>query len=171
MLDTDPFLERGGAAPSAAAPASAWQPWRSLLLLRVGVGMLLLTEHAVEGARGAYHFLWNEKPWALVKAVHEAGLPYAALLSPLLALLMLSICLSLLLGFLTRLFAALLLALLAFLILRSPAALAGHSELLWLYALCALTLLQFGSGRFSLDALFHLGEAWANRPQRRTPRV
>lgn len=170
MYDSDPFLERGS-GPNPVLAAAKLKPWRTLLFLRAGTGLLLLVRHAVDGARGAFHFLWNEQPWTWVQALHQAGLPYAALLAPLLALLLLSISISFILGFLTRLFAALQLLLLGFLFMRLPASeTALHGETLYLYALCSLTLLLFGSGQCSVDGLFSLGQAWSQRPQRRNSR-
>lgn len=171
MFDTDPYPETRHAVAAAAAPSGAGRrPWMTHLFLRVGVGLLLLTHHAMAAALGAFEFLWNERPWNWVSLLHQAGLPYPTLLAPVAALVLLGISLSFLFGFLTRLFAVAFLLVLVLLQWRSDPAQSLQSELIWLYQLCGLTLMLFGSGRISIDQWLGRRESTPKRPLHRTLR-
>lgn len=150
------MIEYTGDSPRrSSAPATS--VFKTVLVLRLGAGLLLLSRHGLSAASDAYHFLWQEQPWDWVPAFDAAGLPMAHLLAPAAALLIASVGISWTLGFLTRFFAALFIpiCLASFTIVRQvdPAAV----ESVWLYLHVAFTLMLFGSGAVSLDGLFNWG--------------
>jgi uncharacterized membrane protein YphA (DoxX/SURF4 family) len=130
---------------------------KTISILRIGAGLLLLTQHGWVAARGAYEFLWEEKGWDWVKAFSDVGLPYPTLLAPTLALLVAAVAVSWCVGFLTRLFSVIFMP-----VALGVIALAGPSymEVGWLYLLISITLLLYGSGAVSIDRLFSLGQSW-----------
>lgn len=142
-------------------PAANQNPWSSLFktiaILRIGAGVLLVTRHGWLAAHGAYEFLWQEKTWSWVKEFSDAGLPLPTLLAPAVAIIVAAVAVSWCIGFLTRLFAVIFMPVLVGVLLRGPA---ENAEIAWLYLLIAFTLLLFGSGAVSIDKLFRLGENW-----------
>ncbi len=142
-------------------PAANQNPWGSLFktiaILRIGAGVLLLTRHGWQAAQGAKTFLWDEQPWEWVKAFSDAGLPYPTLLAPTVAIIVASVAVSWCAGFLTRLFAVVFMPVIIGVIVKAGPA---YLEIGWLYLLIAFTLLLFGSGAVSIDKLFRLGESW-----------
>ncbi|GAA5137681.1 hypothetical protein GCM10023213_14880 [Prosthecobacter algae] len=142
-------------------PAANQNPWSSLFktiaILRIGAGVLLLTQHGWKAAEGAYQFLWEEQGWDWVKAFNDAGLPYPALLAPTIAIVVAAVAASWCIGFLTRLFAVAFMPVAIGVILKAGPA---YTEIGWLYLLIAFTLLLYGSGAVSIDKLFRLGESW-----------
>lgn len=152
-------------------PAANANPWSSLFktiaVLRIGTGILLLTRHAIVGVLGAYEFLWKEQPWDWVKAFSEAGLPYPQFTAPAAALVLGAVAVSFTAGFLTRLFALLFMPVLILFLAYAQQMAAAQVETAWLYLLISFTLLLFGSGAISIDKLFHIGESWASRPKKK----
>ncbi len=152
-------------------PAANANPWSSLFktiaVLRIGTGILLLTRHAIVGVLGAYEFLWKEQPWGWVKAFSEAGLPYPQFTAPAAALVLGAVAVSFTAGFLTRLFALLFMPVLILFLAYAQQMAAAQVETAWLYLLISFTLLLFGSGAISIDKLFHIGESWASRPKKK----
>ncbi|HEY1084977.1 MAG TPA: DoxX family membrane protein [Prosthecobacter sp.] len=143
-------------------PAANQNPWgnlfKSIAILRIGSGVLLMTRHGWDAAHGAYEFLWKEQAWNWVTVFSEAGLPQPTLLAPAVAIVVAAVALSWCIGFLTRLFAVVLMPVAIGAIIKGGAV---YSELGWLYLLIAATLLLFGSGAVSIDKLFRLGESWS----------
>lgn len=150
------MIEHIGGNP-AANQIQLSQVFKTIFILRIGAGVLLLTQHGWQAAVGAYQFLWEEQPWEWVKAFADAGLPYPTLLAPAVAIVVATVAGSWCIGFLTRLFSLFLMPVAAGVILKGGTL---YMEIGWLYLLIAITLLLFGSGSVSLDKLFHLGESW-----------
>lgn len=152
-------------------PAANHHPRSSLFktisVLRIGAGVMLMTRHGWTAATGAYQLIWKEQNWDWVKSFHEAGLPYPAILAPTVALIVASVALSWITGFLTRLFAVLFMPILVGFLIFSPQVGSIYTEAAWLYLLICFTLLLFGSGAISLDKLFNIGERWSRRPKKR----
>jgi uncharacterized membrane protein YphA (DoxX/SURF4 family) len=152
-------------------PAANQNPWSSLFktiaILRIGTGVLLLTRHGWLAAVGAYEFLWKEQPWDWVKAFSDAGLPYPQFTAPAAAIILSAVAISFTVGFLTRLFAIVFVPVLALFLVYAQKVGAAQVETAWLYLLISFTLLLFGSGAISLDKLFHIGESWASRPKKK----
>jgi uncharacterized membrane protein YphA (DoxX/SURF4 family) len=143
-------------------PAANQTPWGSLFktifILRIGAGVLLLTRHGWEAAKGAYEFLWKEQAWDWVTLFNDAGLPMPTLLAPTVAIIVAAVATSWCIGFLTRLFAVILMPVALGVIMKAGPT---YTEIGWLYFLIAFTLLLFGSGAVSIDKLFRLGESWS----------
>ncbi len=156
------MIEHIGGSPKRNAP-SLGSLFKSVLILRLGTGILLFTLHGWQPALDAYRFLWKEQAWDWVPAFDAAGLPMAHLLAPAAALVIAAVGLSWIVGFLTRFFAALFIpvCIAAFPVVRhvEPAAV----ESVYLYLLVAVTLLLFGSGAVSIDGLFRLGSGGAKK--------
>lgn len=152
---------------TGGGPASTHYPLSSLFktvaILRIGTGILLMTRHGFNAAVSAYNFLWKEQAWSWVPAFHEAGLPYAHLLAPFVALLVMTVALSWIAGFLTRLFAVIFLPVIitALVLLQKTGNV--QVEAAWLYLFITLTLLLFGSGAVSIDQLFRLGQGGSKK--------
>ena len=148
-------------------PAANQNPWSSLLktiaVLRIGAGVMLMTHHGWSAAVGAYEFLWKEQNWDWVKIFNDAGLPYPQLLAPAVAIVVAVVACAWITGFLTRLFAVLFMPVVAGFLILAPKAGSIYIEAAWLYLLIAVTLLLFGSGSISMDKLFRLGENWGSR--------
>ena len=150
------MLEYTGSNPAAPQPSLS-SFFKTIAVLRIGAGVLLLIRHGWTAAVGAYHFLWSERDWDWVRIVSEAGFPYPHLLTPALALVVLAVGLSWSLGFLTRLFAVVFLPVITGFLIFAQFSGGPYLELAWLYLFITVTLMLYGSGVFSLDKLFHFG--------------
>lgn len=143
-------------------PAANQNPWSSLFktiaILRIGTGILLVSRHGWGAAVGAYEFLWQEKNWDWVKSFADAGLPCPTLLAPAVAIIVAAVAASWCIGFLTRLFAVIFMPVLIGVLLKGPV---ENQEGAWLYLLISFTLVLFGSGAVSIDQLFRLGATWS----------
>lgn len=156
------MLEYTGGSP--AASQSTWSSlFQSVAILRIGAGGLLMVQHGFSDAVSAYHFFWKEEPWALVPAFHDAGLPFAHLLAPFVALVVLSVSACWIIGFLTRLFSVVFLPFVITAIVLMQKTGSPQVEAAWLYLFIAVTLLMFGSGAVSVDQLFRLGQGGSQR--------
>ena len=152
------MLEFTGGSPAAAqTPLSSL--FQTAAILRIGTGLLLMTRYGLDAVQIAYHFFFPEKPWAWVPAFHEAGLPYAHLLAPIVALIIVAVAVSWTIGFLTRLFAFAFLPVVITTLVVLQHAGSPRVEAAWLYLIITVTLLLFGSGTVSVDQLFRLGQS------------
>ena len=144
-------------------PAAAQTPLSSLFqtaaILRIGTGLLLMTRYGLDAVQNAYHFFFQEKPWVWVPAFHEAGMPYAHLLAPIVTLIIVAVAVSWIIGFLTRLFAFAFLPVVITTLVVLQHAGSPRVEAAWLYLIITVTLLLFGSGTVSVDQLFRLGQS------------
>lgn len=152
---------------SAANQSSFSSLFKTIAILRIGTGALLLTRHAWVAAIGAYQFLWEEKSWSWVEAFRSAGLPYPQFTAPAAAIILTAVAVSFTVGFLTRLFAIVFMPVLALFLIYTQKVGSAQVETAWLYLLISFTLLLFGSGAISLDKLFRIGESWASRPKKK----
>lgn len=160
------MLEFTGGNP-AAAPAPLSSFFQTAAILRIGTGLLLMTRYGLSAAQDAYHFFWQEKSWDWVPAFHNAGMPYAHLLAPLVAVIVFGVSLSWIIGFLTRLFALLFLPVVITTLVVLQHAGSPKVEAAWLYLIITATLLLFGSGSVSVDQLFRLGQSGGGMKKRR----
>ncbi len=152
------MLEFTGGSPAAAqTPLSSL--FQTAAILRIGTGLLLMTRYGLDAVQNAYHFFFQEKPWAWVPAFHEAGMPYAHLLAPIVALIIVAVAVSWTIGFLTRLFAFAFLPVVITTLVVLQHAGSPRVEAAWLYLIITVTLLLFGSGTVSVDQLFRLGQS------------
>jgi uncharacterized membrane protein YphA (DoxX/SURF4 family) len=152
-------------------PAANQNPWsglfKTIMVLRIGTGVMLITHHALTAVISAYEFVWKEQPWDWVKQLAEAGIPYPQFTAPAAALILGAVALSFTFGFLTRLFALVFMPVIALYLMYAPGRPGSQIETAWLYLLISFTLLLFGSGAISVDKLFHIGESWASRPKKK----
>ncbi|MBE7496053.1 MAG: DoxX family membrane protein [Verrucomicrobiaceae bacterium] len=152
-------------------PAANQNPWsglfKTIVVLRMGTGVLLLTRHGIAAVTGAYHFLWNEQEWDWARLFADNGVPYAHLTAPAVALVVAAVGLGWTLGFLTRFFAIVFLPVVITALIMLQRVGSVHVEAAWLYALITFTLLLFGSGAISLDKLFHIGGQLSSPSRRR----
>lgn len=156
------MLEYTGGGPAAAqSPLSSF--FQTAAILRIGTGLLLMTRYGLGAVQNAYHFFFQEKPWAWVPAFHEAGMPYAHLLAPVVALLIVAVAVSWIIGFLTRLFAFAFLPVVITTLVVLHNADSPRVEAAWLYLIITVTLLLFGSGTVSVDQLFRLGQGGSKK--------
>jgi uncharacterized membrane protein YphA (DoxX/SURF4 family) len=137
--------------------------FKTVAIMRIGSGTLLLVRHGWGGALSAYHFFWKEQPWAWVTAFHEAGLPYPHLIAPSAAVVVAGVALSWIIGFLTRLFAFIFLPVVITALVILQKAGSVQLEAAWLYLFIAVTLLLYGSGAVSVDQLFRLGQGGSKK--------
>ena len=160
------MIEHVGGIPESHQ-SSFLELLKSIMVLRLGAGVLLLVTHGIAAGQGAYHFLWDEQPWEWVTLFHEAGIPWPHLAAPAAAVAIIAVAASWIAGFLTRLFAFVFLPMAAAFAILAEKADSSAAETGWLYFLVAFTLMLFGSGSVSLDKLFHIGESWASAPKKK----
>lgn len=151
----------GGGNATAPNPLSSLV--QTAAILRIGTGLLLMTRYGIAAVQDAYHFFFQEQPWDWVPAFHAAGMPYAHLLAPIVAILIVVVALSWIIGFLTRLFAFAFLPVVITTLVVLHHADSPRVEAAWLYLIITVTLLLFGSGTVSVDQLFRLGEGGPKR--------
>lgn len=156
------MLEYTGGGP-AAAHSPLGSLFQTVAIVRIGTGVLLMVQHGFSAAVSAYHFFWREEPWTWVPAFNQAGVPYAHLVAPLVALLVAAVALSWIIGFLTRLFAVIFLPVLITTLVLLHQAGSAQAETAWLYLFITVTLLLFGSGAVSVDQLFRLGQGGSKK--------
>ena len=153
------MIEYTGTGPvDNSPPLSSY--FKTISILRIGAGLVLMYHHGWAAAWSAYEFLWKEKPWPWLDLLKEAGIPQPHLAAPALAVVVAAVALSWITGFLTRLFSLLLIGVLAAVLMLTQRQ-GVPAEAAWLYLFIAATLTLFGSGAISLDGLFHLGQNWS----------
>ncbi len=151
------YLQGGSAASAFSAQSPLGSLFKTIAIVRIGAGTLLMTRHGFGAALGAYQFFWKEQSWAWPTLFHDAGLPYPHLLAPLVAVVVAGVALSWMLGFLTRLFSVVFLPVVITALVFLQKAGVPQGETAWLYLFITVTLILFGSGAVSLDQLFRLG--------------
>jgi|UniRef100_UPI0037830126 uncharacterized membrane protein YphA (DoxX/SURF4 family) len=156
------MLEYTGGNPAAVqSPLSSL--FKTVAIVRIGTGTLLMTRHGFSAALSAYQFFWKEQPWAWVTAFRDAGLPYPHLIAPFTALLVAGVALSWIIGFLTRLFSVIFLPVVITALVILQKAGSVQVEAAWLYLFITVTLLLYGSGAVSVDQLFRLGQGGSKK--------
>lgn len=139
-------------------------PFHTVVVLRVGAGLVLFLQYALEGGIRAWQYIWQHKPWSFIEDLKKAGVPLYEAAGPGVAALVLAVSLAWMLGFFTRLFSALFLCVsLAALSMAGRLHVEAHSTTGWLFVFIAITLILNGSGNISVDGLFHL----ASRPKKK----
>ena len=148
-----------GSFDSATKPEShPLHAFRTVAVLRIGAGLVLFLQYALEGVLRAYNFVWTKAPWDLVATVGQAGVPWPQILLPAAALIAVTVAVAWMVGFLTRLFAALFLpVIIASLLVMDKVGGYAHFTVCWLYVFISITLMFYGSGIMSVDGLFKLG--------------
>ena len=152
-------------------PAANQSPWAALFktiaILRIGTGVLLLTQYGITAVLSAYDFYLYENGWSWLKLFVDAGIPNAHLVAPAVAVVVAAVGVSWTLGFVTRFFAVVFLPLIVTTLVILHRAGSVYVETAWLYTLISVTLLLFGSGAISLDKLFNIGQRMGGSKSRR----
>jgi uncharacterized membrane protein YphA (DoxX/SURF4 family) len=130
---------------------------RTIAPLRVGAGLVLFIQYALEATLRAWHFIWQQAPWSMIDTLASAGLPMPRALAPVAAFITVAVAIAWTLGFFTRLFSVLFLpVVLGALVIAHRSADEGHETAAWLFLFICGTLILNGSGAISLDRLFRL---------------
>lgn len=146
------------------APAGGANPLHTVVVLRVGAGLVLFLQFALEGGIRAWQYIWQHKPWTFIEELKAAGVPLYEAAGPAVAVLGVAVSLAWMLGFFTRLFSALFLpVLLIALSITGRLHTEAHTTAGWLFVFIAITLILNGSGTISVDGLFRL----ASRPKKK----
>lgn len=149
---------------SSKAPSEGENPLKTTVLLRVGAGLVLFLQYALEASIRAWQYIWQHKTWTFIETLKSAGMPLYEAVGPAVALLALVVSLSWFFGFFTRLFSALFLpVLLVGLSMSGGLKAEAHATTGWLLVFIAITLVLNGSGAISVDGLFRL----ATRPRKK----
>ncbi|MDB6138626.1 MAG: DoxX protein [Verrucomicrobiaceae bacterium] len=158
------MLTSYGPSPSANNEVPALTRLRTLAPLRVGTGLVLFFLYALEAAVHSYELVWKHVPWPLVATLQKAGVPYPQFLAPTATGLALIVSVAWITGFLTRLFSFVFLpVIISAIIVVERLNAEGQAGVCWLLLFITLTLIMYGSGLVSADALFHLG----SRPKKK----
>ncbi len=145
--------------PSSAPNAGFFQRLQTVALLRMGTGLLLLLYFGIPAAVNGYQFVWNAGTWEWVKIVASAKFPAPHLLTPIAGGITILVSLSWLVGFYSRLFAILFLP-----VVFGGIALAeglnaqAYEPFCYLLLFVTLTVILYGSGMISVDAVFQFAE-------------
>ncbi|MDB6119396.1 MAG: DoxX protein [Verrucomicrobiaceae bacterium] len=158
------MLTSYGRSPSAKNDTPGLKNLRTLAPLRVGAGLVLLFLYGLEAAVRAYEQVWKHVNWPLIATLGKAGVPYPDVLGPVAAGMALIVAGAWITGFLTRLFSFLFLPVItgAIIVVERLNA-ENQAGVCWLFLFITVTLIMYGSGLVSLDALFHLG----SRPKKK----
>ncbi len=128
----------------------------SLLLFRLGCGLLLLLSHGWSNAVEAWNYVWKDQPWSFIDQLAAADYPFPVLLASGAAAICAVLPASIVLGFLTRICSGLILIVLVMaLVAGSQLGAAGQEELILLYILAFGLLFLQGGGAFGIDSLFY----------------
>ncbi|MDG2125765.1 MAG: DoxX family protein [Verrucomicrobiales bacterium] len=129
-------------------------------VLRIGISTIIVIEHAWPEIMASAAHLWKKTHWPLIDTVTNFGAPFPQVTTPALVLLTFSASIALATGLLTRVSSSVLLVL--SLITYRWALSHGAAELSLLYIITFVSLVFFGGGHFSLDALFSIKKAEKN---------
>jgi uncharacterized membrane protein YphA (DoxX/SURF4 family) len=154
------MLSSFGSSGSGRASQSPLDVLRTVSLLRIGTGAVLLFFHGYAAAIKGWQFALKQVPWDVADTLTRAALPLPNVLAVGYAIVVCAVGLSWVVGFITRLFATVFLPVVVVgMIVGQRLAIPGSVEVGLLYLLITVTLLIFGSGKASMDTLFNLGSA------------
>ena len=152
------MLTSYGPSPSSSNEIPGLQRLRSIAPLRVGAGLVLFFLYALEAAVHSYEMIWKHVPWSLNASLQKAGVPYPQVLGPVASGIAIVVAVAWVTGFLTRFFSIVFLPVIigAIVVVErlNAESLAGEC---WLFFFITITLIMYGSGLVSVDALFRLG--------------
>ncbi len=138
---------------------------RTIAPLRIGAGLVLLFLYGMEAAVRSYEMIWKHVPWAMTATLQKAGLPHPEVLGPIAAGIALIVAVCWVFGFLTRLFALVFLPVnIGAIVVVERLNAESQAGVCWLFLFVTVTLILYGSGLVSVDALFHLG----SRPKKKS---
>lgn len=148
-----------GSRSSGGGSGSFLQEFQTIAVLRIGAGLVLFLGYGLEATLKAWHFIWSKAPFPLVQTLEPTFLPWPQFIAPTAAFITCTVAIAWIFGFYTRLFAALFMPmpLVALIVAGTVKASESDCVVAWLFLIVSATLLLFGSGNLSLDALFRLG--------------
>jgi len=154
-----------GPSPPAKPEGPGLRHLRTIAPLRIGAGLVLFFLYALEASVHSYEMVWKHIPWELTAILHKAGIPYPDVLAPVAAGVSLVVAVCWTLGFLTRLFAIVFLPVnIGAIIVVERLNAESQAGVCWLLLFVTFTLILYGSGLVSVDALFQLGQ----RPKKKS---
>lgn len=160
------MLTSYGPSPSAKPEGPGLHHLRTIAPLRIGAGLILFFLYALEASVRSYELIWKHIPWAMTDTLQKAGIPYPGILAPAAAGIALVVAIFWVLGFLTRLFSIVFLPVnIGAIIVIERLNAESQAGVCWLFLFVTLTLILFGSGLVSVDALFHLGSRPKKKPR------
>jgi|JI8StandDraft_1071087.scaffolds.fasta_scaffold121478_2 uncharacterized membrane protein YphA (DoxX/SURF4 family) len=135
------------------------QEFQTIAVLRIGAGLVLFLAYGLEATLKAWHFIWSKTPFPLVQTLEPTFLPWPQFIAPTAAFITCTVAIAWIVGFYTRLFAALFLPLplISLFVAGTVKATEADCTVAWLFLIISATLLLYGSGNLSVDALFRLG--------------
>lgn len=135
------------------------QEFQTIAVLRIGAGLVLFLAYGLEATLKAWHFIWSKTPFPLVQTLEPTFLPWPQFIAPTAAFITCTVAIAWIAGFYTRLFAALFLPLplISLFVAGTVKATEADCTVAWLFLIISATLLLYGSGNLSVDALFRLG--------------
>lgn len=144
---------------SSGGGGSFLQEFQTIAVLRIGAGLVLFLGYGLEATLQAWHFIWQKAPFALVQTLEPTFLPWPQFFAPTAAFVTCTVAIAWIIGFYTRLFAAVFIPLPLVTLMVAGTVKATESECIvaWLFVIISATLLLYGSGNLSVDALFRLG--------------
>ncbi len=161
------MLTSYGASPSAKPELPGLRNLRTIAPLRAGAGLVLFFFYGLNAGLRSYEMIWKHVPWPLVNTLEQARLPYPNVLASIAAGVAIVVSIAWVTGFLTRLFSLLFLpVVIGALIVVERLNAEGQAGICWLFFFITLTLVMYGSGLVSVDALFRLG----SRPKKKKTR-
>ncbi len=158
------MLTSYGPNPSAKNELPGLSHLRTIAPLRVGAGLVLFFLYGLEAAVHSYELVWKHVAWPLVATLGKAGVPYPHVLGPLATGIALVVSVAWVTGFLTRLFSFIFLpVIIGAIIVVERLNAENLAGVCWLFFFITITLIMYGSGLVSMDALFRLG----SRPKKK----
>jgi len=144
---------------SSGGGAGFLQEFQTIAILRIGAGLVLFLGYGLEATLKAWHFIWSKAPFPLIQTLEPIFLPWPQVVAPTVAFITCTVAIAWIIGFYTRLFAALFipLPLVALIVAGTVKASEADCVVAWLFLIIGVTLLLYGSGNLSVDALFRLG--------------
>lgn len=158
------MLTSYGPSPSQRTEVPGLGKIRSIAPLRVGAGLVLFFFYALGPAVESYKMIWKHEAWALVPILQKAHVPFPDVLGSVAVGIALVVSIAWITGFLTRLFSIIFLPVIvgAIVVVERLNA-EAQAGICWLFFFITITLVMYGSGLVSVDALFRLG----SRPKKK----
>lgn len=158
------MLTSYGPSPSAKSELPGLKHLRTIAPLRVGAGLVLFFLYSLEAAVRSYELVWKHVDWPLIATLTKAGVPYPQVLGPAATGIAIVVSVAWVTGFLTRLFSCLFLpVIIAAIVVVERLNAESLAGVCWLFFFITITLIMYGSGLVSVDALFRLG----SRPKKK----
>ena len=158
------FTSYGPSPASSNQDSSALHRLRTLAPLRVGAGLVLFFFYALGAGVQSYKMIWKHEAWSLVPILEKAHVPYPNVVGAVATGIAIVVSVAWVTGFLTRFFSLVFLpVIIGALIVVERLNAEAQAGVCWLFFFITITLVMYGSGLVSVDALFRLG----SRPKKK----